>query len=296
VYDDYSLEVVLPSSDATVSAASATIHVEMQNVSSLEVNGKKSDDIIITTGLNDEKYKNIKLSEYLSSCYHFGGATVNIDIDGARCAYEFAAIDSANTIVGKPTSIEATRAAWQKMVTGNIKTSTGSGTSITIDNESLLVLGSSILMFAYEGDEFGSGLKDDLVLTTSTTKEQICDAVALYTLDKEDYTGPGIYAYLGADTALSVDKSCATLLDGVNITVEGIDLSKEYNNTDLSNVLDNLRKDVDGGNGSTATIVLDLVTIFDAVVNAVDTDTNNVTVTLDFGACSLFADIENSED
>jgi hypothetical protein len=211
------------------------------------------------------------LSEYLSSCYHFGGATVNIDIDGARCAYEFAAINSANTIIGRPTNIEDTRTAWQNMIKGNITTSKGSGNSITIDNESLLVIGSSYL-------EFESGAQD-LVLSSTTTKQNIFDAVKLTTAP-ENTT---IIAYLGADTALSVGTSRAALTQGVTITVDGINLSRTYgNNCDLNNALPSLRTAAHAEKNSTALIVLDLITIFDAVVNAVDVN-ENVTVTLEFG-------------
>jgi hypothetical protein len=286
VYDDYSLEVLLPSDTATVSAASATINVMMQNVSSLDVNGTKSAKFEITTGLDGDNYKNIKLSEYLSSCYNFGGATIDINIGTKSCTYRFAR--DGLVITGTPTDIEATRAAWQTMIDGHITTSKGSGNSITIDNESLLVLGSSILMF--EVNEDGGYTAGDLVLTTGTTKKNICDAVALYPLDEDYYTGPSIYAYLGADTALSVGNSCATLTQGVNITVDGVDLSKTYkgggSNVDLNAVLTGLRTTVNGGNGSTAELILDLITAFDAVVNAVDVN-NNVTVTLDFGASIL---------
>jgi hypothetical protein len=274
VYDDYSLEVVLPSDTATVSAASATIHVEMQNVSSLNVDTKRSADLTITTGLDATNYQNITLSTYLKSCYNFGGATININIDGTRCAYEFAPI-SNYTIVGKPTSIEDTRAAWQTMIDGNIEagTQTPGSSSITIDNTSILLIGNSLLSFT-EG-------KSDLTLTTGTKTKDICDAVELSeNVTMEGVSSP-IFAGLGAGTSLSLDESCATLSKDVTIAVDGVDLTKSYNGTYLGNALGTLKTTVDGGNGSTAELVLNLITLFDAVVNAVDVN-DNVTVTLNF--------------
>jgi hypothetical protein len=273
VYDDYSLEVVLPSSTATVSAASATIDVKMQNVSSLNVTDMRSETINIDTGLNDTQFQNITLSDYLNSCYHFDGATVNIDIDGTTCAYKFDPIDSNNMIIGRPTNIEDTRTAWQNMIEGNIETSTGSGTRITINNTSILLIGNSLLAFEDNAQ--------DLVLSTGTTKKNICDAVELSENVTMDGVSSPIFAGLGAGTSLSVDTSCATLSKDVTIAVDGIDLNQPYNNTYLGTALGTLRTTVDGGNGSTAELVLNLITLFDAVVNAVDVN-DNVTVTLNF--------------
>jgi hypothetical protein len=276
VYDDYSLEVVMPASGSdAVYYNQVTISMKMQNVSSLGVAGRpKTYTNTVSTGLNTGY---VYLKNFLTSCYNFTDGTINFNIGRKSCTYEFAR--DGYVITGTPTNVEETRTAWQEL-TSHVDAGEKAvdDSFITIKNGSYLQVGNELLSFDETYVDEQQRAKD-LVLNDfsklSDMKTEILKAVKLTekTSDGNDITG-----FLKAGTTLAVSNSQAMLLDNATITISGLGTSKTYPNASVDGMLSGLQSAV---HTSTTETIQNLVAMFDYIVSAVD-GSDAVTVTIDF--------------
>jgi hypothetical protein len=277
VYDDYSLEVVLPATERdTVYTNSVTIDMMMQNVSSLGVTGTpRTYTKTVSTGLGTI---GVDLYDWLENCYNFTDGTMTINIETESCTYRFAG--DGLVITGTPTDIEATRAAWQEL-TDHVDT-TGKkddNSYITIANGSYLHVGPEKLSFdSNYKDDYGNA--KDLVLDNfdklSDMKDEILAAVVL---DKSVSNANDITAVLKDGTTLAVSSSWAKLVDDATITVNGF---RSEETQYINGMLSALQTAAHDGTKET---IQALVEWFDCIVYSVD-QSDGVTVTIDFGTVS----------
>lgn len=265
---DYTAMITLPKTGETVNADSIALTAKMKNVASLGVEGEKSHTTTISTGLGE---MDVVLSEKLTKCYGFEGATINANVDGTSCTYHIGKINTDGelyTIEAAPADMEAARAVWQARIGENITTAANEGndSKIVIKNGAYLKIGTEMLEF--ESDEVG-----DLELNN------LSDMAALNTTIREhikltDCTNQGgtITAYLPAGTTLAVGSSVATLEKNCTVT---IDLSED-DMGGLSSALSSLKNKTDA-----TTMVQELVKQFDNLVGVIDA-TDNVTVNVSF--------------
>lgn len=212
VYDDYGFVVSGLDAGAKVNASNVSATVIMQNVDSLKADYKKH-SISVSTGLQET---DTTLSNWLGNVYNFGGATVNVNINGKKTAYEIGAY-AAGEIVGT-TDEAATRAAWQEL-TSHIGTTTQAtdDSKIVVANGSFIHIGNKVLHFETAGD-----LTIDNLGNMSGIQSAVRTALKL-----SDTTENGVKFYAAAGTQLAVGQSIATLEDPAVITIDGITLSDE---------------------------------------------------------------------
>jgi uncharacterized repeat protein (TIGR02543 family) len=266
VFDDYAFTVTMPAADnSTVDASDLSITAKMQNVESLNVGDLRSHTITPTTGLTGTP----DLSGWLKSCYAFQDGTMNVkvittDNQTKECTYNFTGDNGR--ILGIPTDVDSTRAAWQA-ITANVNstTQTQEDSYILLNGGSYIQIGTEKLMF-HDGV---SQLKIDNVSDFNTLNTTIRNALTLNT-EAQDID-PQVYIQLTKGTTLAVGSSVATLDKDVTIGITGIkDMSTL--NTALSTMRDST------GAYNTA---MNLIHLFDALVAAVD-GSDAVNVTIDF--------------
>jgi hypothetical protein len=284
VYEDYSFTVTMPSKTAQVSASNVTVAATMQDVSGLKVDGARSHDVTVNTGIDGIT---VPLAGWLSNCYKFQDANVNVDISGKKLVYNIgAATESDNgsyTITGTVTSLEDAQAAWTELVQ-HVKTdgkTDGDNSYITIANGSWLQIGDKVLMFETKDDLTLDDLNkkaDDAEGKTSGMTALVGKVQKAVTLvDATDAKKAGldvvidsnantVKALLKENTTLAVSSSWAVLTDDATITIDGLNLSTKVGSKTLGGVLEKLKTDA---NNSTL-LVLDAVNYFNALVGAVD--------------------------
>jgi hypothetical protein len=268
VFDDYAFTVTMPDQgDSQVDASNVTIAAKMQNVSSLGVTGLRKHSISPTTGLTGTP----SLSDWLKNCYAFTSGTMNVKVittsnEKKSCTYNFTG--NNGRILGIPTDVEATRAAWQA-ITSNV-------TSTTQDKEDsyILLKSGSYIQIGTEKLTFHDGvneLKIDNVSDFSTLNTKIREAL---TLTPGQSSSSQVYIRLAEGTTLAVGSSVATLNKNVTIAISGL---KDM--TTLNTALSTLKN----ASGS-YNIAMNLVKLFDEVVKQVNgtTEESPVTVTIDF--------------
>jgi hypothetical protein len=271
VYDDYSLVVELPTKGATVSTSGVDLTVTMQNVESLNVKGTKSHPFHVNTA-DALGNSNTTLSSHLSNCYSFKSATVAVTIGKASCTYEFAGAanaDTSYTITATPQDIGAARDAWAALTDkANISVTeqNKSDSYILIANGSTLTAGNKLLKFEDKYTE--QFLKVDGFNDLSALNERIRKAVELTTPDSA--LTNGITGLLNSGSALAIGDDVATLDKSAVIAISGIQTSNlETGLTDLQQAK------------SATTTVKALVNLFDALVGAVNGN-SNLKVEIDF--------------
>jgi len=163
-------------------------------------------------------------------------------------------------ITATPSSTAAARAAWQAL-TSHVETKPSTDSKVTIANGSYMIVGSEKLCF--EGS-------DDLVLDNFNSldklKQNIKDSVKIDSVEASS----NVVIYLAAETELAVDTSAAALRDNATITISGVTMT--------DGILSQIRT---AANGSTATLVKELIDLVNEMVGAFDG--KEVTVTVTFG-------------
>ena len=268
---DYTAMITLPKTGETVNAGSIALTAKMQDVASLGVEGVKSHTTTISTNLGDIP---VVLSEKLTNCYRFGGATINANIDGAPCIYNIGAINKDGelyTIEAAPADMEAARAVWQALIGENITTAANEG-----NDSKIVIKNGASLMIGTEKLEFEDGVADDLVLNN------LSDMAALNTTIREHIKlttgcadqGGTITMYLPAGTQLAVGGSVATLEKNctITITLDPVEMG------DLSHALSSLQSKTNA-----TAMVQELVKQFDNLVGAIGAD-GDVDVNVRFSA------------
>lgn len=269
VGEDYTAVFTMPAAGGTVNTDSIALTAKMQDVASLGVEGVKSHTTTISTGLGN---LNVKLSDWLTNCYKFGGAAITANVDGKSCTYNFSAYEDGK--ITATTDTEDARAAWQALIGengANIRAAenTDNDSKIVIKNGAYLMIGTEKL-----------GVTDDLILNNLNDMDALNTAIrdhAELTTDCDDQGGK-VTMYLPAGTQLAVGGSVATLEDNCTIII----------NVNEDQLYAKLYQDGTGPlaqiraiNDPTA-MVQKLVELFDGVVGVVDAS-NTVTVNIVFG-------------
>jgi len=261
VYDDYSAVIGGLVEGATVDASEVSATVIMQNVASLGAD-YKSHTISPSTGMNPT---NTALSTWLSHCYDFNGATVNVDVDGKIAAYEFGAIDSATGTITATTDEAAARAAWQELTSHiSVDSQPVDDSKIVIKNGSFIHIGNKVLHFETAGDLTLDNLGDmDNIQSVVRTSLKLSDTIE-----------NGVKFYAAAGTELAVGQSIATLDDPAAITVDGITLS----DTILTQM-----QEAD----TTYALMSSLVNLVNSLVGQVDDAASAPTIKIEFEEAAL---------
>lgn len=269
VGEDYTAVFTMPAAGGTVNTDSIALTAKMQDVASLGVEGVKSHTTTISTGLGN---LNVKLSDWLTNCYNFGGAAITANVDGKSCTYNFSAYEDGK--ITATTDTEDARAAWQALIGengANIRAAenTDNDSKIVIKNGAYLMIGTEKL-----------GVTDDLILNNLNDMDALNTAIrdhAELTTDCDDQGGK-VTMYIPAGTQLAVGDSVATLEDNCTIII----------NVNEDQLYAKLYQDGTGPlaqiraiNDPTA-MVQKLVELFDGVVGVVDAS-NTVTVNIVFG-------------
>ena len=269
VGEDYTAVFTMPAAGGTVNTDSIALTAKMQDVASLGVEGVKSHTTTISTGLGN---LNVKLSDWLTNCYNFGGAAITANVDGKSCTYNFSAYEDGK--ITATTDTEDARAAWQALIGengANIRAAenTDNDSKIVIKNGAYLMIGTEKL-----------GVTDDLILNNLNDMDALNTAIrdhAELTTDCDDQGGK-VTMYIPAGTQLAVGGSVATLEDNCTIII----------NVNEDQLYAKLYQDETGPlaqiraiNDPTA-MVQKLVELFDGVVGVVDAS-NTVTVNIVFG-------------
>lgn len=269
VGEDYTAVFTMPAAGGTVNTDSIALTAKMQDVASLGVEGVKSHTTTISTGLGN---LNVKLSDWLTNCYNFGGAAITANVDGKSCTYNFSAYEDGK--ITATTDTEDARAAWQALIGengANIRAAenTDNDSKIVIKNGAYLMIGTEKL-----------GVTDDLILNNLNDMDALNTAIrdhAELTTDCDDQGGK-VTMYIPAGTQLAVGGSVATLEANCTIII----------NVNEDQLYAKLYQDGTGPlaqiraiNDPTA-MVQKLVELFDGVVGVVDAS-NTVTVNIVFG-------------
>ena len=266
VGEDYTAVFTMPAAGGTVNTGSIDLTAKMQDVASLGVEGEKSHTTTISTGLGGTE---VALDAWLRNCYNFGGATINVTIDGKSCTYTLDAIDKTDSnmyTITATTDSAAASAAWQAL-TSHVTAGTQA------DDSKIVIKNGAYLMIGTEKLEFTSSEVGDLTLDNfnnmNALNETIRNHVKLSTCTDQ---GGTITMYLPAGTQLAVGGSVATLKDNCTITIT-LDPDEMGG---LSHALSSLKNETDA-----TMMVKELVQQFDNLIGAIDA-TGNVTVNVSF--------------
>lgn len=215
VNGDY--EMAISVADQKVNAGEISLEAAMINVGSLEVSGKKSHSVTVSTGLTGDP----DLKVWLQNCWKFEGSTVNVDVDGKACVYNVqpvAQVGGDAVIVFAPADVAATRAAWQAL-TANVSVSSQDqdDSCIFIAPNSELAIGEENLVFENESN----GLKLDGFNNIDALKQAIRDNVKM----GDGYEGSeDVKVLVGAGTQLAVGQTVATLDKDCSVVVSGVEM------------------------------------------------------------------------
>lgn len=258
VYETYAM--VIEISKEKVDAGHVTLQAMMNNVASLG-GGVKSHEISVETGLSGDP----ELKTWLSNCFDFGGATINIEVADKKCVYNVQAVietEEYASIAFIPEKTEDTRAAWQALTANvTVTTQANDDSYIFIPPNSELVIGDENLVF----ENRSTGLKLDNFSNIDALKQTIRDNVKM---GSGRVDGTCVSVKVGAGTKLAVGQTIATLGKDCAIIVDGdeFDMSE-------STILSDLR-DAE----STYAMAEKLVKMINEFVGAVDGQTVNVAV------------------
>ena len=225
-FDNYYATFVLPKA-ASVDYSGATVIARMSDVESLGIEGTRSHDFQITTGMSGE----VQLENWFDLS-GFEGGTVSGTIDGIPYEYSLSNAspeDGNYYAILAETDSDQTRAAWQALA-GQIDSDTQKEDSyVLLKNGSTIQIGTELLSF--ESD-------DDLRLDNLNDLNALQDAVrSRLQLTTGAAAAEGqIGIVLKAGTQLAVGGSVATLKHDAKIVVSG--MSKTAN---LDTLLSSLR-------------------------------------------------------
>ena len=258
VYETYAM--VIEISKKKVDAGHVTLEAMMNNVASLG-GGVKSHKISVATGLSGDP----ELKVWLSNCFDFGGATINIDVDGNKCVYNVQPVVDAEEYVSiafVPEKTEDTRAAWMALTDNvTVTTQANDDSYIFIANNSELVIGEENIVFENDSE----GLKLDNFSNIDALKQTIRDNIKMGT-GYTDETRVGVLVGKGTQLAVgqsiaTLDKDCAIIVDGEEFDMSGCTILSDLRDAE-----------------STYAMAEKLVKMINEFVGAVDGQTVDVTV------------------
>jgi len=242
VYSDFHFVVNLPeATHSTLGAASATVRVEMNDVSGLGVVGHKSYTHTLSTGVEGIQ---AVLATKLSNAYSFAGETIPVKIVTATETAEFDYIISRDgtVITGTPSSSDAARTAWNVLMS-KIEAGDNSGDSYMLFTKgSTFVLGNERLTFVNDYTLFeGSGSAFEDIFTSSNTDVVIEEI--------EGAAATTIQFYFATGSTLALGGSKATVTDVINIAVDNtVNIQDNY----LSGIRDDIDAAAEGSKSKVA--------------------------------------------
>ncbi len=226
VSSDYSATVTVPKG-SIINAGEVTGSLSMTDIASLGINGTRTYEKTITTGVEKE----VLLDNYMPA---FSEATISGTIDGNDYFYNVLATDTEEsyTIEAVPENEEDARKAFQALtshVTSATKTEDDSYAEIP--GTAYMQIGTEKLSF----ENTDETLRLDNIEQGSGLKAQIRSAVKLE--EAEELEDAQIEIFIPAGTVLSVGQSIVTLNDHAIIKMYGYD-DNDTVNTILSTLRD----------------------------------------------------------
>lgn len=225
VFSDYSAKITAPKG-SVINAGEVTGSLTMTDIASLGIEGTRTYDKSITTGVEKE----VLLDNYLPA---FTNATVSGTIDGMPYAYDVSATDSDEEYVIEaiPENEEDVRKAYQAAVS-HVTSSTKAE-----DDSYALIPGDAYVQIGTERlslENADETLKLDNIIQGSGLKAEIRSAVKLEEVGElEDAQ---VEVFLPAGTVLAIGQSVVTLDDDATIKMYGYE-----DNDDVNTILSKLR-------------------------------------------------------
>ncbi len=225
VFSDYSAKITAPKG-SVINAGEVTGFVTMTDIASLGIDGTRTYEKSITTGVDNEVY----FDNYIPD---FSDATVSGEIDGMPYAYNVFATDSDKEYVieAVPENEEAVRKAYQAAVSHVTSSTKAEDDSFAeIPGTAYIQIGTEKL--SMENNE--ETLRLDNIIQGSGLKAELRSAVKLEEVDElEDAQ---VEVFLPAGTVLAIGQSVVTLNDDTTIKMYGYE-----DNDDVNTILSKLR-------------------------------------------------------
>ncbi len=218
VSSDYSVKITVPKG-SVVDAGEVTGSIAMTDIASLGIEGTRTYEKTITTGVE----KKVPLDNYLPD---FESAVVKGTVDGKAYAYNVTGTNSADsyTIDAVAQDEDAVRSAY-KALSDRVTTQTKAedDSYAIIPGTAYIQIGKEKLSFENTSDT----LKLDNIVQGSGIKAEIKSAVKLE--ETEELENAQIEVFLPAGTVLAVGQSVATLNDDARIMLYGYRDSADVN-------------------------------------------------------------------
>jgi len=225
VFSDYSAKITAPKG-SVINAGEVTGSLTMTDIASLGIEGTRTYEKSITTGVDNE----VAFDNYLPS---FSDATVSGTIDGMPYAYDIVATDSDKEYVVEaiPENEENVRKAYQAAVSHITSSTKAEDDSYAeIPGAAYIQIGTEKLSMENPDET----LKLDNIVQGSGLKAELRSAVKLEEVDElEDAQ---VEVFLPAGTVLAMGQSVVTLDDDATIKMYGYE-----DNDDVNTILSKLR-------------------------------------------------------
>ncbi len=218
VFADYSAKVTVPKG-AVINAGEVTGKISMTDISSLGIEGTRTYEKSITTGVEKE----VLLDNYLPD---FTNATVSGTIDGKAYTYSVVGTDSAESYVIEaiPENEDDARAAYQAAASHiTASTKAADDSYAIIPGTAYIQIGAEKLSMENTDEE----LKLDNIVQGSGIKAEIKSAVKLE--EVEELEDAQVEVYIPAGSVLAVGQSVVTLNDNATIKMYGYKDSDDVN-------------------------------------------------------------------
>lgn len=225
VFSDYSAKITAPKG-SVINAGEVTGSLTMTDIASLGIEGTRTYEKSITTGVDNE----VAFDNYLPS---FSDATVSGTIDGMPYAYDIVATDSDKEYVVEaiPENEEDVRKAYQAAVSHVTSSTKAEDDSYAeIPGAAYIQIGTEKLSMENPDET----LKLDNIVQGSGLKAEIRSAVKLE--EAAELEDAQVEIFLPAGTILAMGQSIVTLNDDAKIKMYGYE-----DNDDVNTILSKLR-------------------------------------------------------
>ncbi|MBQ3280870.1 MAG: hypothetical protein IJH41_00530, partial [Eubacterium sp.] len=225
VYPDYSAEIVIEGT--TVNTSNVKVGVYMKDVLSLGVEGVRSYERELNTGLDPQSVPLTWVSDIYAG---FASGTVVGSVVGADGSVTYTIVKEGTNLKATPDSAENASTVWHAVVNEN---TIEAGVKETDDSYAVLKAGSYILV----GDQ-RLDITSDLRIDNPSDLSSVLTAIrAAADMTPSGTTVEGVEIYLEPDSELALGTSTAKLIDDAKISIDIAD----YDEAAFAEVLDALR-------------------------------------------------------
>ena len=268
---DYSMNMTVDT-DGTVNKNKVTAALTMKDVASLGIEGERTEEFTLVTGLGDSA---TEFEGLLGSLQDFDGVTVAGWVNGLYFEYEIEGTYADKAWTGKATEGDI-NAAWHELA-AHMTTATGEANSnIAIKEGTTIQIGNEILTFTKDLTV------DDLNSQNDNMTGQILDAV---TFEITEECEGSYVVYLPEGSGLQVGFSSAVLSTGATIVFSGVDL--EAKGISMQNLKEYANK------GDAQNLVLEAISLMNGTLAAVnETNDNDETLAVDIYTDCVLSDAE----